>query len=59
MPTAIVTLTPINVLINSALSGDKEFDLFALGLAYNTLASPAEASPPKPGATPIARWRWC
>jgi hypothetical protein len=52
--TPTVTLTPINTLINSALSGDKEFDLFTLGLAYNTLASPAELTPPKPGATPSA-----
>jgi hypothetical protein len=54
MPTTTATLSPINLLINTALSGDKEFDLFALGLAYNTLASPAEQTPPKPGATPTA-----
>jgi hypothetical protein len=54
MPTTPVVLTPINTLINTALSGDKEFDLFTLGLAYNTLASPAELTQLKPGATPTA-----
>lgn len=54
MPVTVPTLSPINSLINTALSGQKEYDLFTLGLAYNTLASPAEPTPPKPGATPTA-----
>jgi hypothetical protein len=47
-------LTPLNLLINTALSGDIKYDLFTLGLGYNTLASPAEATPLKAGQTPTA-----
>jgi hypothetical protein len=53
-PTATATLTPLNALINTALSGDNEFDLFTLGLAYNTLVAPVEQTPIKPGTTPAS-----
>jgi hypothetical protein len=54
MPTATVTLTPIQTLINSARTGNNDYDLFTAGLALLTLTAKSPATPVHPGATPTA-----
>jgi hypothetical protein len=54
MLTATVTLTPIQTLINSARTGNNDYDLFTAGLALLTVAAKVPSTPLRPGATPTA-----